>query len=204
LINFQENDSVLAPAFTPVPVTQPIIVPTTSANTSSSRSRTRPSANDTYRTELIAALNIPESLIERPPGTLDVRDAWGKYKGYQAAQALLHRMRNDGTWTLRKPSSDEMVELFISKSSWHENFTKLLPVAKRYPLLVAWLEQAEDAPEDDDVWGVQKGCYSFGDLEGLLSKLKDRREKKSKRKAEGSVEGSNRRKSKSKKSSGSF
>jgi hypothetical protein len=217
LINFQENDSVLAPAlapaFTPTPITQPV-VSTTSSHTSS-RSRTRPSANNPYRDELIAALDIPESLVLRTAGTLDVRTAWGKYKGCQAAQGLLHRMKNDGTWTLAHPTTDEIVELFISKSSWHENFTKIFPVARKYPILVDWLEQGADAPKSADVWGVEKSVYSFGDLEELLRKLKARREKKDKRKAESidesSVDEESRKRKlkakksrKSKKSSGSF
>jgi hypothetical protein len=165
-------------------------------STGSSRSRTRPSANDPFRDELIAALDIPSTLTDRPSGTIDVREAWAKYKGVNAARSLLYRMRADGTWSLRKPASDEIVELFVSKTSWHDNYTKLFPLAEQYPLLMSWLEQDKEAPSNTSLFGVEKAAYSFSDLREVLKSLQQKRDRKGKRKQSSIDEGSSKKKSK--------
>ena len=102
-------------------------------------------------------------------------------------------MKAEGTWSLRKPTTDEIVELFVSKSSWHEHYTKLFPKVEQYEVLVDWLEQGEGALSNMDTWGIEKGLYSFKDLGELLATLRSKRQKKNKRKAD-SVDGGSHKK----------
>jgi len=164
--------------------------PTTSHERSGGR--TRPSANNSLRDDLLIALNIPETLSDRPKGTVDIRLAWGKYQGIRSAQGLYYRMKNDGTWTEPPVSADDIIELFVSKSVFHRNYRKLFPRAEKFPVLKAWLEQGSNAPLDSDV----KSLYTFLDLQKNLEGL-EKKVKKGKRKADnGGGEGKSHKKSK--------
>jgi hypothetical protein len=145
--------------------------------------RTRPSANNPLRNTLIATLNIPESLTDRPKGAVDIRLAWSKFDAIQAALRLYYHMKKDYTWTQALVSADDIVELFVSKTVFHRNYKKLFPRAQKFPALKAWLDASEDAPSDGDVWDNVKSVYTFVDLQRNLEGL-EKREKKGKRKAD--------------------
>jgi len=183
----------LAPA--PVILSGPIVPSTDSGGQIQSTKRA-----PTYD-ELLAILNIPPSLSERPKGNVDIRIAWGKWKGYQSAQSLYYRIKNGKTWTFSAITADTIIELFVSKTVYHRNYKKLFPRVSQFPDLVSWLEQEEEGPSAMDVWGVDKSFYTFVDLERLLDKLEEKKEKKGKRKAENSGEGKSHKKAK--KASGS-
>ena len=153
--------------------------------TSNERSggRTRPSANNPFRDNLMIRLDIPESLSKCPKGNVDIHLAWGKYKGIQAAQGLYYRMKNDGTWAEPPISIDDIMELFVSKTVFHRNYWKLFPLVTKFPALEAWLEQGSDAPLDGDVWVDVKTVYTFADLQKNLERL-EKKVKKGKRKAD--------------------
>ena len=51
-----------------------------------------------------------------------------------------------------------------------------------HPLMVEWLENGEDKPEDIDVWGVKKSNYTFKDLIGYLEQAKEKEKGKEKSK----------------------
>ena len=184
---------------TPMITPSPALAPNSSALTTSndcSRGRTRPSANNPFRDNLITILNIPKSLSERPKGNVDIRLAWGKYQGIQAAKSLFYRMKNDGTWTESQVLADDIVELFVSKTVFHRSYQRLFPQASNFPELKAWLEQGLDAPSDRDVWDNVKSIYTFADLEKILERL-EKKVKKAKRKAdEEGAEGKSHKKTK--------
>jgi hypothetical protein len=104
--------------------------------------------------DLLSALDIPLTVAQWPAGTIDVHDAWAKYKACKDAWALLYCMKAEGTWHIQQPTSDEIVVLFISKSSWPENYMKLFPQAETFEDLVDWLKQSADAPMNMELWGV--------------------------------------------------
>ena len=133
--------------------------------------RTRPSANNPLRDTLIAMLNIAESLTDRPKGAVDIRLAWGKFEAIQTALALYYHMKKDNTWTQPPVSADDIVELFVSKTVYHRNYRKLFPQVQKFPVLKAWLEGADNAPLDSDVWDNVKGVYTFADLQKNLEGL---------------------------------
>ena len=56
-----------------------------------------------------------------------------------------------------------------------------------HPLMVEWLKNRENKPEDIDVWGAEKSNYTFKDLIGYLEQAKEKgrgRRKKKKSKAD--------------------
>jgi hypothetical protein len=133
-------------------------------------------------------LHIPVSLTSRPKGSVNLQLAYSKYKALLQAQSDMYRMLSDGTWTLRKPSSDELIEIFVSKSVWHAKYSKLFPKVRGFPEVQKWLEHGHDSPSNLDVFGVEKQSYSFKDLHKLLDDLELIRVKKGKRKAKDSID----------------
>ena len=148
---------------------------------------------DSYQLELIAALNIPMSLMKRQH--TDIRIAYAKYKACHDAQATMHEMIKDGSWELKIPKVHELVELFTSKSSWYNTF-QIFGKVEEVPYLTEWLEGGKDAPANSLVWSSHKPRYTFKDLKGLFEGGESEK-KKGKRKAAGSVsEGSKKKKKK--------
>jgi hypothetical protein len=116
---------------------------------------------------LVAHLGIPQTLVSRSKLS-DIRLAWSKYKGYLKAQADLFRMIKDGTWTLKKPTSDELIEVFVSRSVWHDKYRKVFPMVVPASPLHHWLENDSDAPSNIDIFGEEKQLYNFKDLKRVL------------------------------------
>ncbi|KAM6491162.1 hypothetical protein JOM56_013401 [Amanita muscaria] len=134
------------------------------------------------KTELIAALNIPEQLTNyvKNPG---LRLNYAKYKACLTAQDTLARKMKDGSWPegAKKPTATEIVELFMSKSYWHKYITAAFHDISHYPLIKDWLEDLENVPLDEDVWGGVQTSYGFTDL----MKEKERRQQQNKAKGKG-------------------
>jgi hypothetical protein len=174
-------------------VSQPV------SNTTSSQSKSAPSAEEhslgSFQTELIEALNIPLSLVTRPK-IVDVHLAYAKYKAFHHAQLELYRMVAAGTWVLRSPSTDDLIQIFVSKSVWYDNYVKVFPTAKTFPLLLEWLEKPYDLSTANDdlselnirIFGVDKSTYTFANLKTAIQDLKAR-DKKGKGKGMGKGKG---------------
>ena len=110
---------------------------------------------------------------------------------------MLH-MHNDGSWTLRKPKSEEVMEIFVSKTVWHSKYLRLFLMVKDHPHLMKWLENTPDAPANTDIFGVEKNAYSFKDLASFIEKAGKVASKKGKRTAKGSVSEGGQKKKKGK------
>jgi hypothetical protein len=121
----------------------------------------------TYRNQVAALLNIPASLRERPQA-VDLRFAYLKYQGYLEAKSTLYRMIKDGSWTIGPVTGTELVEIFVSNSVWHANYTKLFPKLNDHPDVLKWLKNTDDAPSGFDIFGVERHMYTFKDLRKLL------------------------------------
>jgi hypothetical protein len=104
-------------------------------------------------------------------------------------------MVSDGSWMLNQPTSDEIIEIFVSKSVWHANYSKLFPRARNFEVVLQWLEHGHNSPSNVDVFGVEKQFYSFKDLRDVLDKLELACMKKGKRKGR-SDEGGQKKKQK--------
>jgi hypothetical protein len=174
------------------------LTPAVSRSESRATSVALPPELTPFQLEMIKILDIPVHLTDRPQGTADLRIAYTKYEALLEAKAKLLRMRNNGSWTLRKPKSEELTEIFVSKTVWHSKYTKLFPVAKDHPHLMKWLENTPDAPANTDIFGVEKNAYSFKDLASFIQKAGEVASKKGKRKAKGSVSEGGQKKKKGK------
>jgi len=189
---FAENDP-LAPQLIPAPS----IAPQPSPSKAASMPSDEVELEESFQTQLVNALSIPPSLATRPK-IVDVRLAYAKYKAFHQAQLEHYQMVADGTWVLKSPSNDELIEVFVSKSVWYTNYVKVFPVAKTHPLLFEWLEKPYDVVNGNDnaselnvaVFGVDKSTYTFNDLKMAVATLEKAREKKGKgkRKAESNAD----------------
>jgi hypothetical protein len=142
----------------------PTSPPSPSARTASS------SKVKTPNSEIISLLGISLALTTRPK-FVDLRLAYSKYIAYLRAQTEMHRMIHDGTWTLDPVSADDLVEIFVSKSVYHANYSKLFGKAQEYPQIMSWLRNDNDCSSSYDVFGVQKSLYTFRDLKAVLEGL---------------------------------
>jgi hypothetical protein len=93
-------------------------------------------------------------------------------------------MITDGLWKEKKPTNDELIEVFVSRSMWHEKYRKFFPRAMKIPWLFKWLENDQDSPLNLDIFGEEKQLYNFKDLEkavlaGEKAKSKPKRDRES-------------------------
>ena len=158
---------------------------------------------------MVDLLKIPMNLTDRPPGSVDLRVAFSKYQAVLRTQATIIRMREDESWKLKKPKAEEVIEIFVSKTVWHDKYRKLFPLAEDYPLLKKWLENGIDAPSNVEVFGKEKNIFTFTDLTEFVGKAeaekaaeeerRTREDRSKKRKAKGTVsQGKKKNKSKAK------
>ena len=93
----------------------------------------------------------------------------------------------------RKPTSEQVIETMESKTYWYQYIRRYFPHVSAYSEMVAWLENAEGAPSDLEVWGVEKAQYAFVDLDlwlrndgkGLVLEGKSKKEKGKEKAKEG-------------------
>jgi hypothetical protein len=126
-----------------------------------------PSGSNSLQSQIAAILEISASIVARP-AIVDLQLAYAKYLAYFKARATISTMSAAGTWTLKNPSADELVEVFVSKSVWHRNY-KLFARAKEFPLLIQWLEGGENGPTDMEIFGYAHATYTFPDLRNYFA-----------------------------------
>jgi hypothetical protein len=140
-----------------------------------------------FKDQLITLLQIPVELTLREAG--DLRILYKKYLAYLNAVSTMEEMVAAKTWPGKKPSLTDIVECFVSKTSWHDYYKATFPKLSSYPTMVKWLNGDDDAPPALEAWGVEKSVYVFRDLiefvnnEGQL-KESGVKKVKTKRKAE--------------------
>ncbi|KIL55550.1 hypothetical protein M378DRAFT_90762 [Amanita muscaria Koide BX008] len=120
---------------------------------------------DISKKELIALLNIPEQLTVATKNA-DVRLSYAKYKACLNAQETLGLKIKDGTWpsSVKKPTITQIIEIFVSKTSWHKYMTKAFHDISHHAGLKAWLEDEAGGPTDIVVWGKNQATYTISDL----------------------------------------
>lgn len=128
-------------------------------------------------------LGLPIHLADRKNTGLLV--AYEKYKAHLQASQTYEHMQADGTWTERRLSSVDLIELFAAKSYFHSYHKKIFGKISDHPLMTQWLEGGEEKPSNLEIWGVDKPSYTFLDLQEYLqsadgSGKKDKGKKKMK------------------------
>jgi predicted RNA-binding protein len=77
------------------------------------------------------------------------------------------------------PALDVVVGVFMSKSAYHTNYSKVFAAVPKYPGMEKWLENADDAPADDEVWGEHRP--SFENLKMIVLGPKQKKSSKGKK-----------------------
>ena len=112
---------------------------------------------------ILTLLGIPTHLSDHSDHSL--RISYEKYRAHLEAIQTYERMVSDGSWTGKKLSAVDFIELFVSKSFWHSHVKKCFSKVSNYPVMAEWLANGEDMLSDFDVWGMEKPSYTFKDLE---------------------------------------
>jgi hypothetical protein len=97
----------------------------------------------------------------------------------------MEKLVADKSWPGKKPSITDIVECFVSKTSWHDYYKPTFPKVSSYPIMVKWLEGGDDAPSAFDAWGFEKSVYVFRDLIEFVNNGGDSEKLKVKRKVTG-------------------
>lgn len=119
---------------------------------------------------IISTLNIPIHLTDRSnKAKSDLRMAYAKYVALLAALNSMSGLVTSGTWTHQTVTNDDIIEIFMSKSSYFKNHSKVFTMVDRHPQMKLWLLNADDGPSDYDVWGYQK--HTFDVLKTILTSI---------------------------------
>jgi hypothetical protein len=111
---------------------------------------------------MISLLGIPTYLTGS--GDVSLPIAYQKYKAFLAASQTCNQMVRDNSWTIKKPTRVDLIEIFVSKSYFHSHYKSHFSKVADHPDMVAWLEQQEVRLSEIDVWGIKKVNYTFTDL----------------------------------------
>jgi hypothetical protein len=145
---------------------------------------------------LAARLAIPSHLLTQSTHpTLHV--AYERYKGCLEAQERLATMVLMGEWSGRVPILEEVLKLFVPKSTWYNYFVKAFGKIEDYPALHDYLERTDDAPLGKDLFRTHRSSYTYTDIFDYRARC-DRARHQEKRKDDNSGEGSSKQAKKAK------
>ena len=120
---------------------------------------------------IVTTLAISPHLYDRSPqAKVNIRLAYARYLKVCDTFTDMDKMIASGTWPeKKKPTNDDMIEIFMAKSTWFKSHSKIFPLVNRSLAIEKWLLIADDSPTDFEVWGYQK--QTFDVLLGILSAL---------------------------------
>jgi hypothetical protein len=90
--------------------------------------------------------------------------AYERYKGCLEAQERLNAMALNGEWSGRMPILEEVIKLFVPRSTWYNYYCKSFNNLEDYPVLYAYLERTEAAPLAKDLFRIRKMTYTYTDI----------------------------------------
>lgn len=126
---------------------------------------------------IIETLDIPAHLTDRTKS--DIRMAYTKWLAIHDANKRLSKMHIAGTCTQKMPTLDNIIEMFMSKSSYFKNQKHVFSKVANFPQAEKWLLSGDDAPSDYDFWGYQKP--TFENLKKILDNASSSDQKKGKK-----------------------
>jgi hypothetical protein len=136
---------------------------------------------DPLQQALIETFSIPANLRLHEK-VADIRVTYAKYLDIQRVIAGVGVMERSATWTHKKPTVQEIAEIYMSRSGYfnrpHKFFPKLsvTPGVIVIPGMLEWLEGKEDAPTQEALWGDKKP--SFAALSDMFDLLEGKKKKK--------------------------
>ena len=160
--------------------------PSDSAEPSGSGTQRPPFFKGEIQKVIVETLDIPHHLTYRDKGT-DLRVAYAKFLEIDKVVAKLSTFEKEATWPYhKKPNHDEIIEVFMSRSGYHNRPKVFFPRVHHIPGMKDWLMNEKDAPDTAAVWGGKTPAYTS--LDELLdihdpegSKKKQKKGKKGKR-----------------------
>ena len=120
-------------------------------------------------TSLAARLAIPiHYLTHVSHPTLHV--AYDRYKACLEAQGKLNTMVQRGEWSGKAPTVEDVIKLFVARSTWYNYYVKAFDKVADFPDLYNYLERTEDAVQAKDLFGIRKLTYSYMDVFDYLDR----------------------------------
>ena len=120
---------------------------------------------DPLQQTLIETFNISPRLMQREK-VADLRIAYAKFLDIQRVIEGVNQMELAKTWTWKKPTVQDIVEIYMSRSGYFNRPHKFFPRVNLIPGMQEWLENEDGAPEKAEVWGDKKP--SFKNLSDML------------------------------------
>src|ERR1700683_3622868 len=109
---------------------------------------------------IISTLNIPIHLTDRSNKAKgDLRMAFAKYVRLLATLKSMSELVTAGTWTHQTVANDDIIEIFMSKSAYFKNHSKVFTLVDRHPQMKMWLLTADGVLSDYNIWGDQKRTF---------------------------------------------
>ena len=100
-------------------------------------------------------LEIPLHLTYRDKN-VDLHVAYAKFLEVDKVVAKLSALEKLGKWTYyKKPSHDDIIEVFMSRSGYHNHPKRFFPRVDHIPGMKDWLMNEKDAPTTAAVWGTK-------------------------------------------------
>lgn len=85
------------------------------------------------------------------------------YKRYKTGLQAL----NDASSMKKKPTAQEITDIFIKKSQWH-NWKVAFTQVKQYPDMLNWLNEANTTLSAQDIWKCNQSSFTFNNLKAWL------------------------------------
>ena len=123
------------------------------------------------------SLEISPHLMDRASGLTNLLRAYEQWKAYHETTATIAELVADGMWP-RKPIGEDVIEIFVAKSTWYKQYVPAFKPLSNYPAMRNWLDETEDAPSGEDLFGVDKPLYTITDLLDYYARMKAKRGKK--------------------------
>ena len=131
--------------------------------------------------EVISILDIPVQLTGKSTKDAGLRLYYAKYQACLKALDTMQKKFKDGTWPgVKMLSRTSIVEIFVSKTMWHSHVHKYFKNIADYAEMQMWLEEGDNAPDDMELWGMEKTSYTFNDLAEYLESQDRMKAKKGK------------------------
>ena len=185
---FEDGKYILhlfAEGSTTAPTMAPISPLVTKSEVSASASSELPSETKTYtpvQKNFIAQLGIEQEYMECKEHGLWY--AYSKYKEFVHIHQIWTAHANANTW-FGGGKVEDLMEIFASTSYFYSHY-KLFDHVISFPKVVQWLTEADDCPDDEDVWGFEMQLYTFDSLKKFLREqgvgIKNKKKDKGKQK----------------------
>jgi len=67
------------------------------------------------------------------------------------------------------PTQNDFYQLVTSRSMWYKHY-KLFEQMPRYPHLIAWLKESDNAQSNIEIWGFDRDLYQWSHLDAFLKR----------------------------------